>query len=87
MRQFNLFGIIFTFDSQLFQFKDNKLIVPYSREYAKDHDKITITVPPVLKDKKVKDKEATRRKYKGFIVDNASLEEIMLFYIKGGSVE
>lgn len=35
----------------------------------------------------VKDKEATRRKYKGFIVDNASLEEIMLFYIKGGSVE
>ena len=37
------------------RFKDNKLIVPYSREYAKDHDKITITVPPVLKDKKVKE--------------------------------
>ena len=32
----------------------------------------------------VPDKEATRRKYKNTIVDNASLEDIMLFYIKGG---
>ena len=35
----------------------------------------------------VRDKEAARRKYKNLIVDNASLEEIMLFYIKGGSAE
>ena len=32
----------------------------------------------------VPDKEAARRKYKNTIVDNASLEDIMLFYIKGG---
>ena len=30
----------------------------------------------------VRDKEAVRRKYKNLVVDNALLEEIMLFYIK-----
>lgn len=32
----------------------------------------------------VKDKEKVKRKYKNMIVDNAALEDIMLFYIKGG---
>ena len=32
----------------------------------------------------VKDKEAVRRKYKDLVVDNATIEDIMLFYIKGG---
>ena len=32
----------------------------------------------------VRDKEAIRHKYKDVIVDNATLEDIMLFYIKGG---
>lgn len=35
----------------------------------------------------VPNKEKARRKYKDIVVDNASLEEIMLFYIKGGSNE
>ena len=35
----------------------------------------------------VRDKEAIRRKYKNIVVDSASLEEIMLFYIKGGLAE
>ena len=30
----------------------------------------------------VRDKEAVRRKYRNLVVDSASLEEIMLFYIK-----
>lgn len=33
----------------------------------------------------VRDKEAIRRKYKDIVVDNATLEDIMLFYIKGAS--
>lgn len=33
----------------------------------------------------VRDKEAIKRKYKNVIVDNATLEDIMLFYIKGGA--
>ncbi|HBF0313704.1 TPA: ABC transporter ATP-binding protein [Clostridioides difficile] len=32
----------------------------------------------------VNDKEATRKKYKNIVVDSATLEDIMLFYIKGG---
>ncbi|KPI54183.1 ABC transporter ATP-binding protein [Clostridioides difficile] len=32
----------------------------------------------------VDDKETARRKYKDVVVDNATLEDIMLFYIKGG---
>lgn len=32
----------------------------------------------------VTNKEAFKKKYKNFVVDNATLEEIMLFYIKGG---
>ena len=32
----------------------------------------------------VRDKEAVKRKYRDIIVDNATLEDIMLFYIKGG---
>ena len=45
----------FTLFIGFIRFKDNKLIVPYSREYAKNHAKVMITVPPVLKDKKVKE--------------------------------
>lgn len=33
----------------------------------------------------VRDKEAMKRKYKNIVVDNATLEDIMLFYIKGGA--
>ena len=33
----------------------------------------------------VHDKEAFKRKYKNTIVDNATLEDIMLFYVKGGT--
>lgn len=33
----------------------------------------------------VRDKEATKRRHKEMIVDNATLEDIMLFYIKGDS--
>lgn len=33
----------------------------------------------------VRDKETIRRKYKDLVVDNATLEDIMLFYIKGGA--
>ncbi len=33
----------------------------------------------------VRDKEAVKRKYKDIVVDNATLEDIMLFYIKGGA--
>ncbi len=34
----------------------------------------------------VRDKEAVKRKYRDVVVDNATLEDIMLFYIKGGAV-
>ncbi|MED9826408.1 MAG: hypothetical protein UF657_17795, partial [Blautia faecis] len=33
----------------------------------------------------VRDKEAFKKKYKNIIVDNATLEDIMLFYVKGAS--
>lgn len=33
----------------------------------------------------IRDKEAVRSKYKDLVVDNATLEDIMLFYIKGGA--
>jgi ABC-2 type transport system ATP-binding protein len=33
----------------------------------------------------VRDKEAIKHKYKNVVVDNATLEDIMLFYIKGGT--
>ena len=33
----------------------------------------------------VRDKEAFKKKYKNIIVDNATLEDIMLFYVKGGT--
>ena len=33
----------------------------------------------------VHDREAIKRKYKDIVVDNATLEDIMLFYIKGGA--
>ena len=32
----------------------------------------------------VRDREAAKRKYKNVVVDPASLEDIMLFYIKNG---
>lgn len=34
----------------------------------------------------VRDREAIKRKYKNIVIDNAALEDIMLFYIKGGVV-
>jgi len=34
----------------------------------------------------VRDKETIKRKYKNIVVDNATLEDIMLFYIRGGAV-
>ncbi len=34
----------------------------------------------------VTDKDAFRKKYKNIVVDNATLEDIMLFYIKGGTL-
>ena len=34
---------------------DNKLIIPYSLSFKKTHKPIEITVPPVLKDKKIKE--------------------------------
>lgn len=34
----------------------------------------------------VRDREAMKRKYKNIVIDNAALEDIMLFYIKGGAV-
>lgn len=34
----------------------------------------------------VRDREAIRRKYKDIVVDHATLEDIMLFYIKGDAV-
>ena len=33
----------------------------------------------------VRDREAIKHKYKNVVVDNATLEDIMLFYIKGGA--
>ncbi len=33
----------------------------------------------------VRDKQAIRHKYQNIVVDNATLEDIMLFYIKGGA--
>ncbi|MCM1048626.1 MAG: ABC transporter ATP-binding protein [Clostridiales bacterium] len=33
----------------------------------------------------VRDKDEIKRKYKDIVVDNATLEDIMLFYIKGGA--
>lgn len=33
----------------------------------------------------VRDREAVKRKYRDIMVDNATLEDIMLFYIKGGT--
>lgn len=33
----------------------------------------------------VRDKEAIKHKYRDMVVDNATLEDIMLFYIKGGA--
>ena len=34
--------------------KDGKFQLPYSRKYGKEHDKIYISVPPILEDKQVK---------------------------------
>lgn len=35
--------------------KENKFILPFSQTYKKNHNPITITLPPILKDKKVKE--------------------------------
>lgn len=35
--------------------KNNQLVLPYSLGYAKDHKKVTINIPPILIDKKVKE--------------------------------
>ena len=37
-----------------FNFTDNKLIIPYSREFGKTHKKIIMSIPCILKDKNVK---------------------------------
>lgn len=34
---------------------DNELILPYSNSYKKDHGQIKVTIPPNLKDKKIKE--------------------------------
>ena len=34
---------------------DNKLIIPYSNKYKKDNKKISINIPPILSDKKIKE--------------------------------
>ena len=49
-------------------------------------DYITHRVTNVSVECLVRDKEAIRRKYKNIVVDNATLEDIMLFYIRGGAV-
>ena len=35
--------------------KGNQLIIPYSQSYGKKHKKVTITIPPILEGKKVKE--------------------------------
>ncbi len=49
-------------------------------------DYITHRITNVSVECLVRDKEAIKRKYKDMVVDNATLEDIMLFYIKGGAV-
>ncbi|MDB0439148.1 RNA-guided endonuclease InsQ/TnpB family protein [Clostridioides difficile] len=34
---------------------NNQLIIPYSRQFGKEHKKVIITIPPILKDKKIKE--------------------------------
>ncbi len=34
---------------------DNQLIIPYSNQFAKEHKRIKITIPPILLDKKIKE--------------------------------
>ena len=34
---------------------DNKLIIPYSNKYKKDNKTISINIPPILSDKKIKE--------------------------------
>ena len=35
--------------------KGNQLTIPYSQNYAKEHKKVTINIPPILEEKKVKE--------------------------------
>ena len=35
--------------------KDNKLVIPYSNSFRKDHAPVTITIPPILAGKKIKE--------------------------------
>ena len=35
--------------------KDNQLTIPYSRQFTKNHKPITISMPPILADKKIKE--------------------------------
>ena len=35
--------------------QDNTLIIPYSNAYRKNHEPISINIPPILKDKKIKE--------------------------------
>ena len=48
-------------------------------------DYITHRVTNVSVECLVRDKEAIKHKYKNIVVDSATLEDIMLFYIKGGA--
>lgn len=34
---------------------DNQLTIPYSRQFGKEHKKVTVTIPPILSDKKIKE--------------------------------
>ena len=35
--------------------KDHKLVIPYSNSFRKNHDIIEVNIPPILKDKKIKE--------------------------------
>ena len=39
----------------MFKINDGKLIIPYSNRYRKDHEAITIKIPPILSDKVIKE--------------------------------
>ena len=44
-----------TLSIQFVRLKDDKLVLPYSVSYKKEHGPIEINLPPILKDKKIKE--------------------------------
>ncbi len=46
---------LFSLVIAMINIKDNKLTIPYSHSYKKDHNQITINVPPILADKNIKE--------------------------------